>query len=142
MLLYFGSMCFCQLIGIPMIKPHLWKTYILLLWKEVVLQIKKQDLQKSAVFSNILRLIDDLCIFSIMILMSWTSGRKIKVLVKPRFGTFPLKYLIEHLLLSCLITDMPFLFTSTTNTIWIAIYHLKYFMLQSVLKFMYNKKPD
>lgn len=38
--------------------------YLLLLWKEVVSQTIEQVLQKVRVFSNIFRLIDDLCTFN------------------------------------------------------------------------------
>ena len=61
----FGSMCFCQLITIPMIKPHLWKPYSFVIMKgKQTNKQKKQKLQKSSTFSNIFRFVDDLCTFN------------------------------------------------------------------------------
>ena len=70
------------------------------------------------------------------ILMSWNSRKKMKSLVKPCFWTFQKNSMIVNLQPSCLIYKFTtFSFISIVCLVWIAIYHLQYFMLQSVLKF-------
>ena len=47
---------------------------------------------------------------TIFIMRSWKLRRKLKILVKPLFGPSNKKFMIENLLLSCLIKEMPFTF--------------------------------
>ena len=70
------------------------------------------------------------------ILMSWNSRKKMKSLIKPCFWTFQKNSMIVNLQPSCLIYKFTtFSFISIVCLVWIATYHLQYFMLQSVLKF-------
>ena len=63
-------MCFCQLIRIPMTKPHLWKLNFCIVtkgsgfFKQKTNKQKKLDLKKSCIFSNNFRPIDYLCTFN------------------------------------------------------------------------------
>ena len=73
-------------------------------------------------------------IAKIFIQMSWYSRKKMMILVKLCFWTFSLKFMIRNLPLGYLLKETSFPFISIAWSIRIAMYHLKYFMLQSVLK--------
>ena len=74
-------------------------------------------------------------ITTLFILMNRDSRRKMVVLVKARFWTFQQKSIIENLPLFELLKEVLFPFISIKCPIWIAIYHQKYFMLQSIMRF-------
>ena len=91
-----GSMCFCQLIGIPMdSNPATFMAILFLYYYE-----KKEEnsqvvlgLQTSYVFSTTANL---KIITMTFILMSWNSKQKVKILVRPWFGTFQYKSMITY----------------------------------------------
>ena len=72
-------------------------------------------------------------VIRIFILMNFNLRRRIKIHARPRFLNFQEKFIIGNLSLSCFIREMSFL--SIACRIWIAIYHLKYFIFQLVRKF-------
>ena len=81
---------------------------------------KKRNLQKDRIFSNTFRFSDGLC----------TSNND-------EFVSNYWSDLWVILLVSCLIKEMSFSFLWIAYPIWIAIYHLKYFMLLSAWKSAY-----
>ena len=137
--------CFCQFIGIALLfnpDPFIVNLFLYYYEQECLLQTEKWDLQKAQIFSSIFRFIDNPCSFSNDVYPDEL------ILEKENEDLFQALFLdllievcdrIENLPLSSLIKAFPFLFTviickiSCTN--WIAIYQLKYFMLESVLKF-------
>ena len=142
-----GSMCFRQLIELPMGSyPTLFMAKLFLYYceKKCLLLTKKRDLRNARTFSNIFRFIDDLytfndnkfennykdiypddieiqkenenpCIAWILDLLAEVRDRKFTIELFNETDTFPI--------------------ISIACPIWIAIYHLKHFMLRLVLIF-------
>ena len=130
---YLGSMCFLQLIGIPLGSvpaPVLLNYYYIRKWlfptKRWVIQMTRMVLHISGFYRRTMYFYNN---------QIENSRRKIKSIVKLRFWTCQQKSMIGILPLSCFIKGTLFPFVSIACPIWIAIYHLKYFMLQLVLKF-------
>ena len=105
----------------------------LLLYKEVVFSNKKMGYLKTRTFLHISGFYRRTMYFYNN--QTENSRRKRKNIVKLRFWTCQQKSTIGILPLSCFIKGTLFPFVSIACPIWIAIYHLKYFMLQLVLKF-------
>ena len=76
-----------------------------------------------------------IAIGKIFSLISWYSKKKMETPVKSPFWTFQLKAMKENLPQSCFIKEISFRFKSISCCISIAKNHIKYFMLQLLLKF-------
>ena len=125
MLLYIG-MCFCQFIGIPM-------------W--LILRSSSKHKTEPTSGQNVLntfRFIDDLCTFNSNYwkdILAWLSGTwKREWTVKSPFCIFQLKAMKWNSPQSCLIKEISFSFPCCIS---IAKNHVKYFMLQLLLKFYF-----
>ena len=100
---------------------------------------KKQDPRKARIFSILFRFINDLCTFSNNEFENnysdiYPDELELKKENKD-FCKSSLKSMKRNLPLRCLIKKMPFPFISITCRVWIAMYQLKHFISQSVLKF-------
>ena len=120
--------------------------FFLILWKEVGSSNKKWDLPKSRTFIIIFKFIDDLSNFNFNInklendyINIYPDELELKSENEYSCNALCLDFSIEihnrKFATELFDKGMPFPFISIACSIWVVIYHLKYFMLQSILNF-------
>ena len=120
--------------------------------KEWLLQTKNWDLAKAWIFSRIFKFIDDLCMFSNDEFENYCKDIYLDELIIKEEDEDPCQALLLDLLME--VHDRKFTtelvdkrnalpFIQIACSIWMAKYHLKHFMLQSVLKsyVLENNRP-